>query len=89
MNFIYKTQDCLKNFREIGLVGPCFEKSIQTNKMIAKLATMPPIEKGKNAGIVDKKTQKLASYSKKPKVAKTQTQHRSITTCHPVSTREL
>ena len=90
MNFLYKSQECLKNFREIGLVGPCFEKSVATNKLIAKLATMPPIGKGSSAVQPDRKTQKLASYSKaQTSKVKTNAPRKTITYKNPISTREL
>ncbi len=90
MNFIDSGRNFLKNFTEIGLVGPCFEKSVQTNKMIAKLATMPPIEKGKLNHNTDKKTQKLCAYSKKQiGKANNAIPHKTIAIKNFVSSREM
>jgi len=90
MNFIDRGRDILKNFRTVGLVGPCFEKSVQTNKMIAKLSSMPPIEKGKSNLYMDRKTQKLSAYSKK-QTAKVNTAipHKTIAIKNFVSSREM
>lgn len=64
MNIFDTGRNYLKNFREIGLVGPCFEKSVQTSRMIAKMSTFPPPEKGRANIQFDKKTKKLEAYSK-------------------------